>query len=164
MFLSRTLGLPVPQRDYPAAAASIGLAGAIALDFSYNLLPNGLSEELGWRGFALPRLQSRLSPLAASLVLWVFWAVWHAPAYFGAFAAQSLEDTLVEWAFMLPVTIVFTWFYNRARGSVAVTVLLHPAMNTATHFLPITLAGTVLLLAFVVCAVARDRMWVRQQT
>jgi membrane protease YdiL (CAAX protease family) len=157
--LSRGLGLPVPERELPAMTATVGLALAVAIDFFYNLLPNGLSEELGWRGFALPRLQSRYSPLAASVVLWVFWAVWHAPAYFGGFEAQTLEDTLVEWAFMLPVAIVFTWLYNRAQGSVLVTVLLHPAMNTASHFLPVTLGGAFLLVAFVVFVVVYDGMW-----
>jgi hypothetical protein len=69
-------------------------------------------------GFALPRLQSRHSPLVARLVLWAFWATWHAPAYFGGFAARSLEDTLLEWAFMLPVTMVFTGLCDRARAHV----------------------------------------------
>jgi len=125
------------------------------------VMPNALSEEVGWRGFALPRLQDRYSPLAASLVLWVFWAIWHGPAYLGGFVAQSLEDTLVEWVLVLPVAIVFTWFYNRTKGSLLVVALLHPAMNTATQFLPITLAGLGLLLAFVAFAIVRDRMWRR---
>jgi len=159
VLLNRALGLQVPQRAYPAAAANIGLFGAVALSFFYNFLPNGLSEEVGWRGFALPRFQARRSPLVASLILWMFWAIWHAPAYFGGFAAQSPADTLVEWMFMLPVAIVFTWFYNRAKGTILVTALLHPAMNTATRFLPITIGGIMLLVAFVVFAVVSDRMW-----
>ena len=159
ILITRALSLQVPQREYPAAAASIGLAGAVALDFFYNLLPNGLSEEPGWRGFALPRLQARHSPLAASLILWVLWAIWHAPAYFGGFAAQSLADTLIEWTFMLPVAIVFTWLYNRAKGSLLATALLHAAMNTTAHFVPITLGGIMLLGAFVVFIVVCGRMW-----
>jgi membrane protease YdiL (CAAX protease family) len=162
--VTRALGLQVAQREFPAAAASIGLVGAVALDFFYNFLPNGLSEEVGWRGFALPRLQARHSPLVASLVLSVFWAIWHAPAYFGGFAAQSLEDTIVEWMFVVPVTIVFTWLYNRASGSLLVTALLHPAMNTATHFLPVTIGGIILLGAFVAFAVVSDRMWQKLPT
>jgi len=84
----------------------------------------------------------------ASLILWVLWAIWHAPAYLGGFEAQSLADTLIEWAFVLPGTIVFTWFYNRAKGSLLATALLHPAMNTTAHLLPITLGTTILLAAF----------------
>ena len=159
--VTRELGSPVQPRTLPPAAASIGVVGAVVLRFFYNVMPNALSEEVGWRGFALPRLQDRYSPLAASLVLWVFWAIWHGPAYLGGFVAQSLEDTLVEWVLVLPVAIVFTWFYNRTKGSLLVVALLHPAMNTATQFLPVTLAGLGLLLAFVAFAIVRDRMWRR---
>lgn len=157
--LSRGLGLPVPQRGLPVEAARIGLLGGVAIQFLYNFLVNGLSEEVGWRGFALPRLQARHSPLTASVILWVFWSVWHAPAYLGGFAPQSLENTLVEFVLILPVTIVFTWFYNRTGGGLLAVALLHPAMNTATHFLPITLGGLIVLATCAVVAVIRDRMW-----
>jgi len=159
--VSRGVGLPVPQRELPAEAARIGLLGGVTLQFSYNFLLNGLSEEVGWRGFALPRLQARHSPLTASVIVWAFWSVWHAPAYLGGFAPQSLENTVVEFVLILPVTVLFTWFYNRTGGSLLAVALLHPAMNTATHFLPITLGGLVVLAACAVFAVARDRMWRR---
>ncbi len=157
--LSRGVGLPVPERALPAEAARIGLLGGIVVQILYNFLVNGLSEEVGWRGFALPRLQARHSPLMASAIVWVFWSVWHAPAYLGGFAPQSLENTLVEFVLILPVTILFTWFYNRTGGSLLVVALLHPAMNTATHFLPITLGGLVVLATCAVFAVIRDGMW-----
>ena len=159
--VSRILGVQVPTRELPASAAQVGLAGAVALHFCYNVMLNGFSEEVGWRGFALPRLQARYSPLAASLVLWLFWSLWHAPAYLGGFAPQSLVNTLVEWALVMPVAIIFTWLYNRAGGSLAVVMLLHPAMNTATRFMPITLVGIGLLATFAVFVACRDRMWRR---
>ena len=159
MPISRALGLPVTPRRLPESTATLGLAGAVALDFFYNFLLNGLSEEPGWRGFALPRLQARRSPLVASVILWILWAIWHAPAYLGGFAAQTPADTLVEWVFVLPVTVVFTWIYNRTGGSLLVVALLHPAMNTTAHFLPLTLGGIGLLVAFAMFAVVRDRMW-----
>ena len=159
--LSRALGLPVPARSFPPAAGTVGVVAAVALTFCYTFLPNALSEEVGWRGFALPRLQARHNPLVASVVLWFFWAIWHAPAYFGGFEAQSLEDTITEWVLMLPVAVLFTWFYNRTDGSIAVTAVLHPAMNTATRYLPVTLGGVILLAAVAAAAVARDRMWRR---
>lgn len=161
VLVSRALGLPVSQRDLPAAATSLGVAGAVALTFFYTCLPNALGEEVGWRGFALPRLQARLSPLAASLVLWACWALWHGPAYLGGFAPQSLGDTLAEWVLVLPVTVIFTWLYNRTRASLAAVALLHPAMNTATRFLPITLAGILLLFVLAMACVIADRMWDR---
>ncbi len=157
--LSRGVGLPVPQRALPPETARIGVLGGIVVHFLYNFLLNGLSEEVGWRGFALPRLQARHSPLMASAIVWVFWSVWHAPAYLGGFTPQSFENTLVEFVLILPVTILFTWFYNRTGGSLLVVALLHPAMNTATHFLPITLGGLAVLAMCAVFAVISDRMW-----
>jgi uncharacterized protein len=157
--ISRALGLPVPERQLPASATRLGVAGAVSLTFLYTLVPNALSEEIAWRGFALPRLQARRSPLAATLALWVIWAAWHAPAYLGGFAAQSVADTVVEMLLMLPVAFVFTWIYNRAGGSLAVVGLLHPALNTTVRFLPVTLGGLGLLLALAVALVVRDRMW-----
>lgn len=157
--LSRALGMPVPQRALPASAGTIGAAGAVALGFFYTCIPNALAEEVGWRGFALPRMLRRRSPLAASLLLWVLWALWHAPAYYGGFEAQSVPDMIAEFVMMLPVTIVFTWLYVRTKWSLLATALLHPAMNTATRYLPITLVGLALLVLFTVFVVVRDRMW-----
>jgi membrane protease YdiL (CAAX protease family) len=56
-----------------------GRRAEVRLDFLIPLA--ALGEELGWRGFALPRLQSRIGPLSASLVIGVIWAAWHLPYY-----------------------------------------------------------------------------------
>jgi membrane protease YdiL (CAAX protease family) len=90
-----------------------------------------LGEELGWRGYALPRLQARYGSLAASLILGALWAAWHLinatipgmGAYWHSFAAFAL--------FVIPQTILFTWLANRTRGSVLLAWLFHAAINTA---------------------------------
>lgn len=139
----------------------IELVVTILFFFLMNCIYGGLSEEPGWRGFALPRLQARFSPLVASLILGVFWAVWHAPARFGGVAAKSLEDTLIEWVFILFVTVIFTWFYNRTKGSILAPALLHASMNTTTFFIPGSLGALILVLTCIVFLIFLDRMWER---
>ncbi len=75
--ISRSIGRqPFPADRFPDPGLS--LIGLIAVKFLYQLFFfNATGEEVGWRGFALPRLQARTSPLVASLVLAFFWAPWH---------------------------------------------------------------------------------------
>ncbi len=153
------LGMDVPFSSYPAV--DVKLLGMVILFFLYSIIYGGLSEEPGWRGFALPRLQAKFSPLVSSLILGVFWAVWHAPARFGGIEAKSLSDTLVEWVLIVLVTVIFTWFFNRTKGSILVTALVHPAMNTATSFLTGSLGALILLFVFMLFVIVLDRMWRR---
>ena len=90
-----------------------------------------VGEELGWRGFALPRLQARLGGLGASLVLGGLWAAWH----LANSTIPGLERYLYDFpAFLLYViaqTILFTWLANYTRGSVLLAWLFHAAINTS---------------------------------
>lgn len=89
-----------------------------------------IGEELGWRGYALPRLQARYGSLLASLILGILWAAWHLPNQFlpgldfygygfGAFAL-----------YVVPMTVLFTWLADQTRGSVLLAWLFHGAINT----------------------------------
>jgi membrane protease YdiL (CAAX protease family) len=127
------------------------LSGATKLDFSalsnppyaiiaffVILLTGGpLQEEFGWRGYALPRLQSRFSALVSSLILGFFWWLWHLPLVFipGRFMADNLLLFLaVE---IVLTSILFTWIYNNTDGSVSSALLLHTTMNWSIWlFLP----------------------------
>lgn len=88
-----------------------------------------IGEELGWRGFALPRLQARYGPLGASAILGTLWATWHLPNqlipglehYGDGFPAFAL--------YVLPMTVLFTWLANRTGGSVLLAWLFHGAIN-----------------------------------
>jgi len=157
--LSRAQGMDIPFSSYPTV--DFKLAGMVILFYLYNIIFGGLSEEPGWRGFALPRLQAKFSPLVSSLILGVFWAVWHAPARFGGIEAKSLSDTLVEWVLILLVTVIFTWLFNRTKGSILVTVLVHPAMNTTSIFLNASIGRNILLLVFTAFVILLDKMWKR---
>ncbi len=95
-----------------------------------------LSEELGWRGYALDELQARWGPLAASLVLGLIWAVWHTPCYLIPGLAQYENGGLFSWTYAgfliaVPVgSVLHTWVYNRTGRSILVAgILMHGAQN-----------------------------------
>lgn len=97
---------------------------------------DGLGEELGWRGFALPKLQARFSALTSSLILAACWAAWHVPY---AMTKGSAMNGLPFWWFlpgMLASTILFTWIFNNAQGSILLAILFHAANNTTYNVLP----------------------------
>ena len=97
----------------------------------------GMGEEAGWRGFALPRLQTQRSALSAALILGVLWALWHLPIFFfHPGMMQILETSAVGgiiWVIgILTMSILFTWLYNSARGSILMAALVHGGLNTIT--------------------------------
>lgn len=103
----------------------------------FDLLTNG--EEMGWRGYVLPRLQARHSALAASLVVGVIWGLWHLPKFLGS--GTSSEKSLVWFVVAhLALAILYTWLYNSTRGSLLLVTLFHASGNTAGMFLPVSFA------------------------
>lgn len=90
-------------------------------------------EEIGWRGFALPRLQSMFGAFRASIVLGVLWSLWHLPLVWVAGSYQQsdspLEYMIVFTVTILPVSIIFTWLYNHTNGSLLLASLFHAAIN-----------------------------------
>jgi uncharacterized protein len=113
-----------------AAPAAFRLSiPALALFFALLILTDGLGEELGWRGFALPRLLQRWPPVTASVILGLVWAVWHLPLLWTEGA--SLYGYPV-WLLVLDIcakSILFTWVFVRTRESVLIAVLLHASTN-----------------------------------
>lgn len=100
-----------------------------------------LLEELGWRGYALDRLQMNWSALGASLILGVVWATWHLPLFFigGTFQAEAVGfGTLGFWLFMVgtvALSVAFTWVYNHTSRSILGIIVLHGWVNfTAEAF------------------------------
>ena len=99
----------------------------IVVFFLYNILFFGYGEEVGWRGFALPRLQEQYSALAATLILSVFWAAWHLPlfAYRPGYVSMDVTGT-AGWFFSIVAGgVLFTWLFNSSKGSLLACALFH---------------------------------------
>ncbi|MEZ4559273.1 MAG: CPBP family intramembrane glutamic endopeptidase [Caldilineaceae bacterium] len=80
-----------------------------------------ITEETGWRGFALPRLQAQHSALIASLLIGLIWGIWHTPLFFMA-GAQSSYPYVAFVLFAMAESILTTWIFNHTHGSVLLTL------------------------------------------
>lgn len=108
--------------------------------FTFNLV-TALGEEPGWRGFALPRLQRKYGPVAGSLILGTFHALWHLPIFFIpalGFGQLSLGFFATWLPAVWATTLTWTWIFNNTKGSLLVAILLHSAMDAAGGFALVT--------------------------
>jgi membrane protease YdiL (CAAX protease family) len=116
--------------------------------------PGALGEELGWRGFALPRLLELIDARTAALILGVVWAVWHLPAFYVGSLSQSSIQFLPFIATVVAFSVLMTWIFVNTRGSVLwAGVVPHLMFNATPHagIHPvgwITMAAAVLVLIF----------------
>ncbi len=104
-----------------------------------SILIAGLGEELGWRGYALPRLQTSVTPLAAALILGITHIFWHMPTYW---LGQGIHNVPALWVFGfgVPWTIIFVWLYNKSGGSLLFAVGFHAISNASlsiVRFMPL---------------------------
>jgi membrane protease YdiL (CAAX protease family) len=101
-----------------------------------NLINGGLSEEFGWRGYTLPRLQARWDALTSSIILGVIWAVWHFPLWFMLHGPRLLSHTLPSSGFIILTSVLFTWVFNNTNGSILGAVLFHALGSVFSEMLP----------------------------
>jgi uncharacterized protein len=95
-------------------------------------LATPLGEEIGWRGFALPRLLAVRSPLTATLILGVIWSLWHLPV------VLDKPDLRVPAPFFLgviPLAVLFTWIFLHTRGSLLIAVVFHAWYDLVLDYL-----------------------------
>lgn len=118
--------------DSPSVETSV--PGALAL-FAFSIFPGSATgEELGWRGFALPRLQADRTALQASLLVGLGWGLWHLPLWLTGSASRPIALYPAFVVSAMAMSVILTWIYNGTGGSLAVVVVYHAAAN-----LPITL-------------------------
>jgi membrane protease YdiL (CAAX protease family) len=122
VWVSTLFGIPAP-----VVVATI--AGTLSL-FLFSIFPgSALGEELGWRGFALPRLQGRRSAVAASLIVGSVWGAFHFPLFLLGFPTRPLALFLPFAISCVIMSIFYTWMYNGTGGSLLIVVLLHATTN-----------------------------------
>jgi uncharacterized protein len=82
-----------------------------------------LVEEVGWRGYALPRLRARWGSFAAAALIGVLWCLWHIPMFLGQ--GVPLESALVMLLYFVGASLFLTWIYEGTQGSLLLVVLAH---------------------------------------
>lgn len=99
------------------------------------LVAGGLNEEPGWRGLALPLLRARHGSLIASLIVGIFWGIWHVPLY--AMGTPILMASLIGFIILVTlVSILFTALANYTNDSIWIAIVFHAAYNTLIPNLP----------------------------
>ena len=100
---------------------------------------SSLGEELGWRGFALPRLQARRSALASTLLLGLVWGLWHLPPDWIAMRHYGplfpLYFVLAGPVLLTGEALLMTWVFNNTRGNVLLSVLFHYGITSSAILL-----------------------------
>jgi membrane protease YdiL (CAAX protease family) len=139
LYLYGLVGGPSPD------LSSLGpLSGAIIALLMFTFTA-GLGEELGWRGFLLPRLQSRYSALVASLIVAVPWTLWHwmlfaiempgLPYYSLTQTLGFVPAMLGFFVYLVAWSILHTWVFNNTRGSLLMMCLMHGSEAWVGYFL-----------------------------
>jgi len=107
------------------------LASILFLD----LIFFGLGEEIGWRGYSLPRLQGHSGALSSSLLLCIPWALWHLPLFLTEQTPTQLDAShLIGWILSLAAgSVVLTWLFNSSRGGLLGVVLFHTMFNLVSR-------------------------------
>lgn len=112
---------------------------AVANFIAFSILTGPVSEEFGWRGWLLPRLQARWSALRASLVVGVLWGTWHTgPDFWRMLLEGDVRAFLFPLAMTLgtvPLSVIFCWLYNSTGSSLVPPMLFHGSFNATLSVL-----------------------------
>jgi membrane protease YdiL (CAAX protease family) len=122
---SMELGDRAPQ------VPSVMILAAFLPGLLLQMITTGLAEEPGWREFAMPRLQDRHGPLAATLIVGPLWGVWHLPLFLTEWGGEHVTwMTVLKFVgTAIAFSFVMTWVFNRSGGSMPLVMLLHCGVN-----------------------------------
>jgi uncharacterized protein len=136
--------------ESPLAATQLPYPVAFVIpSIVISAIPGAFMEELGWRGFALPRLQLKNTALIASVILGLVWGLWHIPSmiFFGQTDVLSIGLAVINF---VPATILFTWLFNNTKGSLLLVTLFHASIQYSNNFLGVIPTQTANILTWLV--------------
>ncbi len=119
----------------PVAGAPVSL---ILFAFTATVIVGALvnTEEIAWRGFALPRLQSRYGALTAALLIAVPESLFHLP-HFWNLDSVFYQNVGLFWftAFTVAIVFIYTYIFNKTNGSLLIVTILHASQNAWANLL-----------------------------
>ncbi len=104
-------------------------------------------EETGWMGYVFKPMERKWSTLKATLILAVYWAIWHVPIY--VFAIEDPVWIVAQTASLIAFRYIIVWLYNNTGKSVFVTILLHAIYNTCMAIFPVNLVGVSITISII---------------
>lgn len=126
--LAATFGFGHVKADF---GAFTGLPHTTPIALWAMLVITAFGEEAGWRGYLLPHLERRYSPLVSSVAVAACWAVWHVPAFYLVATYRAMPTSMIPvfFAGLLCGSVFLTWLYNRARSSILIVAVWHGTYN-----------------------------------
>ena len=124
-------GAPV-MLNLPVGIPEDGLLIALPIIFFVNIFFGGpLAEDIGWRGYALPKLRQKMNAFSASLVIGVVWVVWHLPFFWIPEGRNAVGGIPLPWFALMTTawSVLFAWVYVNTE-SILMPILFHAAVNT----------------------------------
>lgn len=124
-------GEPV-KLNLPAGVPEDGFLIALPIIFFVNIFFGGpLAEDIGWRGYALPKLREKMSAFTASLLIGIVWVLWHLPFFWIPEGKIAVGGVPLLWFTLLTTawSVLFAWVYVNTE-SILMPVLFHAAVNT----------------------------------
>ncbi len=121
----------------------------------------GSNEEFGWRGFMQYEMQKKNSPLVTALVISFFWSLWHLPLHYnGFYGTGGIVEMLPRFVWMIPITIIYSWLYNKSKYAILAVMLFHASMNNVNSaFGTSEWVYFFLTIVFALYFVISDKMW-----
>jgi membrane protease YdiL (CAAX protease family) len=154
----------------------LSVPGGATLAFAIGgVIAGSVGEELGWRGFGQPRLQSRYGALWAALVVGILWSTWHlwpvaVPGGWSLFTWTDIPQTYVR---LTSTAVLYAWLYNSTRGSLFLVMVAHAGYNigntivgspsSGLHEIPIIVAALHAATALVVIVMTNRRTLTRSR-